>query len=101
MAGSRRKLFGTRKLTRYTPRMAWIRTIADDKAEGRLARSYEAARKRSGRVANILRAMSLNAATLDASMALYGAIMFGKSPLSRSQREMLATRVSCRNRCFY
>ena len=81
--------------------MAWIETVRDEDAEGRLARSYEAARKRAGRVYNILRVMSLNPAALDASMAFYAALMFGKSPLSRSRREMRATRVSCANRRFY
>jgi hypothetical protein len=38
---------------------------------------------------------------MDASLKLYGAAMFGPSPLSRAQREMLATVVSREQRCFY
>ncbi|MEM8862322.1 MAG: carboxymuconolactone decarboxylase family protein [Chloroflexota bacterium] len=35
------------------------------------------------------------------SMDFYGTLMFGPSPLSRSQREMLATVVSVVNHCVY
>ena len=81
--------------------MTRIRTISEDEAEGRVARSYEAARKRAGRVFNIVRTMSLNPPVLDASMTLYGVVMKGRSPLSRMQRELLATVVSRTNDCYY
>ena len=45
--------------------------------------------------------MSLNAPVLRATMGQYGAIMFGPSPLSRVQRELLATVVSAELECFY
>jgi alkylhydroperoxidase family enzyme len=45
--------------------------------------------------------MSLNPRSMKASMDFYGAIMFGRSPLSRSQREMLAIVVSATNHCRY
>lgn len=38
---------------------------------------------------------------MDATLKHYGAIMFGRSPLSRVQREMLATVTSKANDCFY
>lgn len=81
--------------------MTWIKTISDQEARGRLASFFEAARKRAGRVYNIVRSMSLNPPTLEASMSLYRSAMFGKSPLSRAQREMLAVVVSVRNKCHY
>lgn len=81
--------------------MTWIRTVSDDEAEGALARSYDAARKRAGRVFNIVRAMSPNPPVLRASMGIYQAIMFGESPLPRSLRELLATVVSRVNLCHY
>ncbi|MFQ5425241.1 MAG: hypothetical protein ACE5F9_14845 [Phycisphaerae bacterium] len=81
--------------------MAWIRTISDSEAADRLARLYAAARKRAGRVFNIVRAMSLNPGVLQASMGFYQATMFADSPLTRAQREMLGVVVSCRNRCHY
>jgi alkylhydroperoxidase family enzyme len=45
--------------------------------------------------------MSPNPRVLKASMEMYGALMHGASPLSRGQREMLATVVSAHNHCLY
>ena len=45
--------------------------------------------------------MSLNPSVLHRSMELYKAIMFGPSPLSRQERELLATVVSSVNECEY
>ena len=81
--------------------MAYIRLVSDDEATGSLARQYEAARSRAGRVFGIVRTMSPNPAVLQASMALYGAIMKGPSPLTRAQREMVAVVVSRQNDCHY
>jgi uncharacterized peroxidase-related enzyme len=81
--------------------MAWINTISDDEAEGILRKLFEAARARAGRVFNIVRVMSLSPSTLKASMGFYRAVMFEKSPLSRAQRELLATVVSRINDCHY
>ena len=81
--------------------MAWIETTAVADAEGSLRNSYDAAIKRSGRVAHIVRLMSSNPQSLRASMGLYQAAMLGESPLSRSLRELLATVVSRTNSCHY
>ncbi|HUU98759.1 MAG TPA: carboxymuconolactone decarboxylase family protein [Phycisphaerae bacterium] len=81
--------------------MAWIKTVADHEATGPLKALFEAASKRAGRVFNIVRVMSPNPQTLRASMGFYQATMFGDSPLSRAQRELLATVVSKANRCDY
>jgi alkylhydroperoxidase family enzyme len=81
--------------------MTWIRTIGVDEAEGELARSYQAAIARAGRVFGIVRAMSLAPRVLDASMDLYRAVMFGRGGLARRQREMLAVVVSRANDCHY
>lgn len=81
--------------------MAWIHTISDDAAEGRLKEIYEAAIKRAGRVYNIVRVMGLAPETLNASMGMYREAMFKKSPLSRALRELLAVVVSRANDCFY
>jgi hypothetical protein len=45
--------------------------------------------------------MSPNPPVMEASMSFYRALMFGPSPLSRAQREMLATVVSAEIRCVY
>ncbi|MEM7309339.1 MAG: carboxymuconolactone decarboxylase family protein [Planctomycetota bacterium] len=81
--------------------MAWIRTVAPGEARGKLAQIYEAAVSRAGRVFGILRVMSLNPTTLESSMELYKRAMFGRSELTRAQRELLAVVVSRANDCHY
>ncbi|HZP02697.1 MAG TPA: carboxymuconolactone decarboxylase family protein [Terriglobia bacterium] len=81
--------------------MAWIRMIEPEEADDELKKEYEAAVKRAGKIFNILKIQSLNAATLKASMDLYLATMYGPSGLSRAEREMMATVVSWANHCFY
>ena len=81
--------------------MAWIEQIPPRDATGLLKKEFDAAIARSGRVWNIVRVMSLNAPVLRSAMAHYGAIMFGPSPLSRVQRELLATVVAAELDCFY
>ena len=81
--------------------MAFIRQISDEQATGLLARIYDSCKKRAGKVFNILRVMSLSPRTLQSSTALYTAIMFGESEISRSMRELLAVVVSKSNDCFY
>jgi alkylhydroperoxidase family enzyme len=81
--------------------MAHIRLVRDDEATGLLRRLYDEALVRAGRVFGIVRLMSPNPPVLQASMAQYRAVMFGPSPLTRAQREMLAVVVSRVNGCFY
>ena len=81
--------------------MAWITTVGDDAADGLLAKIYEDARRRAGKVFNILRIQSLNARTLRASMGLYQATTTGEAAVPRSLREMIATVVSRTNACHY
>jgi alkylhydroperoxidase family enzyme len=50
---------------------------------------------------NILASHSLNADALDAHERLYRTIMFGESPLTRSEREAIAVAVSAANDCHY
>ena len=82
--------------------MAWIKTIAPSDASGLLKRLYDAAFKRAGKVYNVIRLQSLRPDTLRASTQLYIEVMQSpKSPLSRAQREMIATVVSRANACRY
>ena len=81
--------------------MAFIDIVEENQADGLLAGIYDAARKRAGRVYNILKIQSQNAAALQAMLGLYAATMRGESPLTRSQREMLAVVVSRANDCHY
>jgi len=81
--------------------MAYLRIAPDGEASGLLERIYSAARKRAGRVFNILRIQSPSPRILQASMGLYQACMFDPSPLSRAEREMIAVVVSRANDCVY
>lgn len=85
--------------------MPYIRQVSDAEAiadaQGAAKRELDAARKRAGRVWNIVRIMTPNPAVLRASMNLYSALMFGESPLTRAQRELLAVVVSRSNHCRY
>lgn len=81
--------------------MAWIRTVSDEEATGLLKKEYDEAIKRAGKVFHIVRMFSLNPRALQDTLALYRTVMFGKSDLSRAEREMIATVVSKENRCHY
>jgi uncharacterized peroxidase-related enzyme len=81
--------------------VANLRLIEEGEATGALRREYDEATARAGKVFNIVKAMSLNADTLRASMGLYRAVMFGRSELSRAERELLAVVVSRANDCHY
>ena len=50
--------------------MAFIRIIDEDDATDRLAREYEVARQRAGKVYNILKVQSLSPAAMQRSVAL-------------------------------
>jgi len=81
--------------------MAYIRQVPPGSAHGELAQIYAAAVRRAGRVYRILQLQSLNPAVLAASLELYRVIMYGRSPLSRVEREAIAVTVSRCNDCFY
>jgi uncharacterized peroxidase-related enzyme len=78
-----------------------IRLVSVEEATGALKREYDEAIARAGKVFNIVKAMSLRPGVLRESMALYKAIMFGPSELSRVERELLAVVVSTANSCDY
>lgn len=81
--------------------MAWIHEISVEEAGGPLKKEFDKALARAGRVWRIVHVMSLNTPVLRASMDHYLAIMYGSSPLTRFQRELLATVVSARLSCRY
>ena len=82
--------------------MAWIETVAPERAKGLLERLYRAAIERAGRVYNILSIQSQRPKVLRASTRLYLEVMRSdESGLTRAQREMIATAVSSLNRCHY
>ena len=81
--------------------MAWIDVISPAEATGELKLEYDKAIERAGGVANIVSIMSQNPAIMKSSMQMYITMMFMPSPLSRRQREMIATVVSVENQCVY
>ncbi len=81
--------------------MAYIEYLAEKTAPPDTVDAFERHRSRHGGVDHILRIHGPNPQSLDAHVGLYRTLMFGHSPLSRAQREMLALVVSAVNRCHY
>ena len=82
--------------------MAFIHYADDDPLDPKLAALYERVRDpKHGVVDNILRIHSHNSESAEAHLSLYKTLMFGRSPLSRVQREMIAVVVSQVNTCHY
>jgi alkylhydroperoxidase family enzyme len=74
---------------------------AEDDATGVTRKEYQAATRRAGRIWNIVSIQSQLPEVMRDSMRLYSTIMFGDSPLSRAQREMIAVVTSQVNECHY
>ena len=82
--------------------MAWIRTIGENEAEGKLKDHYDAEKAPWGGVDNILKIHSLDPDSLTWHIDMYRQLMYGRgSSLKRTQREMVAVVVSTLNRCRY
>lgn len=81
--------------------MPWIRQITIPEATGELKKHFDAAIARAGRVWNIVHIMSLNPEALESNMRHYRVLLHGSSPLSRVQRELLATVTSAVIGCRY
>jgi uncharacterized peroxidase-related enzyme len=81
--------------------VAWIKVMPPAEASGELLDVYSRMRDAAGNVANILTVHSLNAPALRAHFDFYRTLMFGRSELSRAQREMIAVVVSKTNGCHY
>jgi alkylhydroperoxidase family enzyme len=81
--------------------MPYIEETAPEDALGITKREYDAAMRRAGRIWNIVSIMSQNGAAMRDSMRMYGTLLYGESPLSRAQREMIAVVTSQVNDCAY
>jgi uncharacterized peroxidase-related enzyme len=81
--------------------MSWIQEIGVDEAEGKLAAMYDKLVAKRGKVSNILKVHSLNPAAMENHLDLYMTLMFGRSGLSRLEREAVAVVVSASNECEY
>jgi len=81
--------------------MPHIHVTPFEEATGLTKREYEAAVRRAGRVWNIVSIQSQMPEVMRDSLRLYRTIMYGDSPLTRAQREMIAVVTSSANDCFY
>lgn len=81
--------------------MAWIKVIQENKATDSLKKFYDDHATPEGLVDNVLKIHSLNPPSLDGHYQFYRTLMYGKSELSRTQREMIAVVVSVANQCHY
>ena len=82
--------------------MAWIQTVDEADATGIVKEEYDAALARAGELYNIVRLFSVRPKSMRAFVELYKVVMHDEdSPLSRIQREMIATVVSKVNECHY
>lgn len=82
--------------------MAWIQTVDEADATGIVKEEYDAALERAGQLFNIVRLFSVRPKSIRAFVELYKVVMHDEDcPLSRMQREMIATVVSKVNECHY
>ncbi len=81
--------------------MSWVDEIEVSDADGKLAAMYAELIKKRGKVSNILKVHSLNPEAMEGHLDLYMTLMFGKSGLSRLEREAIAVVVSATNDCAY
>ena len=81
--------------------MAWIAEIDEREAKGSLKDQYSKLKEPWGGIDNRLKIHSLNPESLAAHVQLYKTVMFGKSPIPRIDREMIALVVSSINQCHY
>jgi len=81
--------------------MAWIKMIPENEATGKLKEAYEKLIEPWGGVDNIMKIHSLNLRSLWAHFELYKTVMYGRSRITRPQREMIAVVVSAINKCHY
>ncbi|HXV69930.1 MAG TPA: carboxymuconolactone decarboxylase family protein [Acidimicrobiia bacterium] len=81
--------------------MPHVHILSYEETTGVARREYDAAMRRAGRVWNIVSVQSQLPEVMRDSMRIYLSIMYGPSPLSRAQREMMAVVTSQANECHY
>lgn len=81
--------------------MAYINVIEPEDADGELKQIYNNLIEKRGKLAEVHKIQSLNPESIVRHIDFYMTIMFGKSPLKRYQREMMAVVVSATNKCEY
>lgn len=81
--------------------MAWIRTVEVEDAGPELREVYTRIKGARGKLSNIMQVQSLHPAAMAAHLDLYMAVMFGRSGITRAERELIAVVVSATNGCLY
>ena len=81
--------------------MSWIKMISYDDSEGELRERFEPLQYEPGKIDHILQIHILLPSTMASHHTYYRDIMFGRSSLSRKERELVATVVSITNECHY
>ena len=81
--------------------MSAIKIIDYEASTGRLREIYDDIIQKRGKLAEVHKMQSLHPESIVKHIDLYMEIMFTKSPLSRSEREMMAVVVSVTNGCIY
>lgn len=81
--------------------MAFIDVTEYDNSEGKLREIYDEVISKRGKISNVIKIQSLNPESIRTHLDFYMSVMFAKSPLSRTQREMMAVVVSVTNNCKY
>jgi uncharacterized peroxidase-related enzyme len=81
--------------------MALIEIIQPEDAQGELKEIYTNIEKTRGKIAEVHKIQSLNPKSIVNHMDLYLTLLYGKSPLRRVTREMIAVVVSKGNECEY
>ncbi len=81
--------------------MAWVQTVCEDAATGKLRELYQQARERAGVVPNIARLQSLRPETASRGFGLYCQVMDDPTGITRRERVLIATVVSKVNGCLY
>ena len=81
--------------------MTWIRILQEEEAEGAVRDAYTEAGQARGRVSTILKVHGVHPAMLTAHLRLYVEAMFGRSELTRPERETMAVAISVANGCHY
>lgn len=81
--------------------MAWIRVIEPSSALEPLKGIYDRIAGARGKIANIMAVHSLRPRAMERHLDLYRSLLFGRSGLSREEKEMIAVVVSAANGCEY
>jgi len=88
-------------MTQKNYNMPLIEVIQPEQAQGELKKVYDNLISSRGKLAEVHKIQSLNPKSIVGHMDLYMTLLYGKSPIRRVYREMIAVVVSKANNCEY